>query len=126
MVELAQDTYMINTLIVVNFEIVRQVNTDMHMFDLIKVPWFDIESLAFVLFRTFYDDYYLVNIKTCARPQLLVKANTRKPGVFIPSGKDSFEFHFAHVVTDDDKSQHEEHHRLQWTKDMVDYLKKNG
>ena len=119
--------YMISRFIVEKMEVVREVDDTKFMFDDPRtVPQFDKESLPFVVFNIYGKGVGLLNIKTCARPQLLVQANILKPGFFISSGQDSFDFHFAHVVKDDAFTEHEQHHRLSWTQVIVDYLKKYG
>ena len=53
-------------------EVVREVNTDMIMYDSMKVAQFDIQKLPFVIFigkkdlRAAIENFYLLNIKTCS------------------------------------------------------------
>ena len=63
---------------------------------------------------------YLVNIKTCAEPQLLVPVWST--GFCISSEKDSFDYHFTHNKKEDDKSVHEVHSRFCFRSDLIKFL----
>ena len=82
-------------------------------------------QLPFVFIRVEHG-IYLVNIKTCAKPQLIVQAKIWKQGFCISSGQDSFDFHFAHILTEDDKSSYEVHSRFCFRSDLSKFLKENG
>ena len=118
MLELAKDMYMFGNFIIEKMAVVREVDTRL-LFDPIKVPQFNMEQLPFVIIRGRRDSIYLVNIKTCAKPQLLVEAKVRKQGFCISSGQDSFDFHFAHILTEDDKSEYEVHSRFCFRSDLI-------
>ena len=113
-------------------EVVREVNTDMIMYDSMKVAQFDIQKLPFVIFigkkdlRAAIENFYLLNIKTCSQPQLLVKAKTDRQGIITSSEQDSFDFHFTHITTDDDKSEYEIHNRVCFRSDLIRFLEQNG
>ena len=112
--------YMFNKLIIKKMAVVRKVEISEYdnMYDPIKVPQFNMEQLPFVIIRD-YDGYNLVNIKTCAKPQLLVKANVYEQGFCISSEQDSFDFHFTHILTEDDKSEYEVHSRFCFRSDLI-------
>ena len=52
-VELGEATYMLNNLIIEQMKVVRQLETDVDLLDLTKVPMFDIEKRPFVMFRDY-------------------------------------------------------------------------
>ena len=116
--ELAQDMYIFEKLIIKKMAVLRQVDTYDHVYDPIKVSQFSLEQLPFVIIRD-REGFYLVNIKTCAKPQLLVKAVVKKQGFCISSEQDSFDFHFAHTLTEDDKSRYEVHSRFCFRSDLI-------
>ena len=84
------------------------------------------EQLPFVIIRDDDRSIYLVNIKTCAKPKLLVKAEECWIGFCLSREQDSFDFHFTHILTEDDKSEFEMHSRFCFRSDLIKFLEENG
>ena len=80
------------------------------MFNHAKVPQFDMEKMPFVIFND-EGGFYLVNIKTCT-VQLLVKTERANSGFCLELEDGSFDFHFTHTFTDENKNLQEAHHRV--------------
>ena len=99
------------------------------MYSHAKVPRFDMENMPFVIFggkRYPESNFYIVNIKTCTY-QLLVKTDkySRGSGFCLALEDGSFDFHFTHTFEDENKIEHEAHHRIQMRNDLLQFLKEH-
>ena len=100
-VELGEATYVLTNLIIEHMTVVREVEVSESMWNHSKVPLFDMEKMPFVIFLE-VEGICLVNIKTCA-VQVLVKTheNSKGSGFCLELKDGSFDFHFTHIVEDE-------------------------
>ena len=130
-VELAEGLYMMGKLIISNMTVVREVNIDISMGDAMKVPQFDMEKLPFIIaIPEVFDshtEFVLINIKT-GTVQKLVKAIAKTKGFCVSLDDGTFDFHFSHKITDknDLEKKQEQHHRMCFRKDLIQFLSENG